>query len=280
MWSTFFIQDEDGRPAGSAGSGTAGGVAGMSGFGGGRKGVGAKRRGRTTASSGTGGMSENQEGKIKLAFFLAIVGVILSVLGVGTEFWVELSPSKSFYGNQTCLTAHYGLWKGCSRTLWVADIDPERESCGPADLPGESNCSYFKFFTTGESKMLFQKTMVKNLNIAAAMLSMFSLFLMVMGSVCVIMALSKGVQFFLKPASFCFVLSGILVFLSLIVFHQSVLSFLASDHTVPLHHELSWSVSSMGCAGAILILGGAVFLLLALPYSPWQRCLPHQDSNN
>lgn len=37
---------------------------------------------------------------------------------------------------QTCLTAHYGLWKGCTKTLWVADIDPERESCGPAELPG------------------------------------------------------------------------------------------------------------------------------------------------
>lgn len=38
--------------------------------------------------------------------------------------------------SQTCLTAHYGLWKGCTKTLWVADIDPERESCGPAELPG------------------------------------------------------------------------------------------------------------------------------------------------
>lgn len=37
---------------------------------------------------------------------------------------------------KTCLTAHYGLWKGCTKTLWVADIDPERESCGPAELPG------------------------------------------------------------------------------------------------------------------------------------------------
>lgn len=37
---------------------------------------------------------------------------------------------------QTCLTAHYGLWKGCTKTLWVADIDPARESCGPAELPG------------------------------------------------------------------------------------------------------------------------------------------------
>lgn len=37
---------------------------------------------------------------------------------------------------QTCLTTHYGLWKGCTKTLWVADIDPEREVCGPAELPG------------------------------------------------------------------------------------------------------------------------------------------------
>lgn len=279
MWSTFYVQEEDGRPMGTAGGGASGGAVGLSGFGAGRKGGGAKRRVRTTSSSGTGGMSDSQEGKIKLTFFLTMVGILLTVLGVGTKFWVELAPPKNFYNNQTCLSAHYGLWKSCTRTLWVADIDPERESCGPAELSGESNCTYFKFFTTGENKVLFQKTTVKNLNVAAAMLSVFSLFLMVMGSVCITMALSKGVQFFLKPASFCFVLSGILVFLSLIVFRQSVLSFLESDHTVPLHHEMSWSVSCMGCGGAVLILGGVLFLVLALPYSPWQRCLPHQDSN-
>lgn len=31
---------------------------------------------------------------------------------------------------------------------------------------------------------------------------------MVMGSICIAMSLSKGVPFFLKPASFCFILSG------------------------------------------------------------------------
>jgi len=35
-----------------------------------------------------------------LAFFVAIVGVVLMVLGMGTEFWVELSPPKHFYNNQ------------------------------------------------------------------------------------------------------------------------------------------------------------------------------------
>ncbi|XP_074470053.1 voltage-dependent calcium channel gamma-6 subunit-like isoform X2 [Sebastes fasciatus] len=234
---------------------------------------------RRTTSTGHA-MSEAQEGKIKLAFFVAIVGIVLTVLGMGTEFWVELAPPKSYYNNQTCLTAHYGLWKGCTKTLWVSDIDPERESCGPAELPGESNCTYFKFFTTGENLVLFQKTTQKNLNVATAMLALFSLFLMVMGSICITMALSKEILFFLKPASVCFILSGVLVLISLIVFHQSVLAFLASDHTVPLHHELSWSVSCIGCAGGVLIVGGILFLLLALPYSPWRRCLPQRDSSS
>lgn len=223
-------------------------------------------------------MSDSQEGKIKLAFFVAIVGVTLTVLGVGTEFWVELAQPKNFSNNQTCQTAHYGLWKGCVRTLWVADIDPDRESCGPAELPGESNCTYFKFLTSGDNAVIFKKKTNKSLNIAAAILALVSMTMMAMGSICIIMSLSKGVQFFLKPASFCFILSGVLVLLSILVFHQSVLDLLASDTSVLLHHELSWSVACLGCAGAILIVGGVLFLILSLSYSPWQKCLPHKDS--
>ncbi|XP_056142789.1 voltage-dependent calcium channel gamma-6 subunit [Lampris incognitus] len=266
MWSNFFVQqDEDGRirVAGASPGGGLGGLAGM------KAGRGQRRINR---------MSDSQEGKIKLAFFVSIVGVILTVLGVGTEFWVELSQPKYFSSNHTCQTAHYGLWKGCVRTLWVADIDPERTSCGPAALPGESNCTYFKFFTSGENAVIFKKTTSKNLNLAAAVLALMSLAMMVMGSICITMSLSKGVQFFLKPASFCFILSGVLVLLSILVFHQSVLALLSSDHSVPLHHELSWSMACVGSAGAILIVGGVLFLILSLPFSPWQKCLPHRDS--
>ncbi|XP_053718851.1 voltage-dependent calcium channel gamma-6 subunit-like isoform X1 [Synchiropus splendidus] len=287
MWSTFLVTDEEGRMASPAATGTVGGApaggaaqggGGLAGLMSGRSTFGGNKRRRTTSTGQA--MSEAQEGKIKLAFFVAIVGVVLTVLGVGTEFWVELAPMKTFYNNQTCLTAHYGLWKGCTKTLWVADIDPERESCGPAELPGESNCTFFKFFTTGGNAVMFQKTTRKNLNVASAMLALFSLFLMVMGAICITMSLSKEVLFFLKPASVCFILSGVLVLLSLLVFHQSVLAFLASDHTVPLHYEFSWSVSCLGCAGAILIVGGILFLLLALPYSPWERCLPRRESGS
>lgn len=121
MWSNFFVQqDEEGR-VGVAGAGQAGGLGGIKG------GRGQRRIHR---------MSDSLEGKIKLAFFVSIIGVTLTVLGMGTEFWVELAQPKNFSGNQTCQMAHYGLWKGCIRTLWVADIDPERTSCGPAELPG------------------------------------------------------------------------------------------------------------------------------------------------
>ncbi|KAJ8355051.1 hypothetical protein SKAU_G00226180, partial [Synaphobranchus kaupii] len=114
--------------------------------------------------------------------------------------------------------------------------------------------TYFKFFTSGENAVIFKKTTTKNLNVAAAVLALLSLFMMVTGSICISMSLSKGVPFFLKPASFCFILSGILVFLSPYNLPQSVLSLLASDHSVPLHHDLSWSVACVGSAGAIVNL--------------------------
>ncbi|XP_038140351.1 voltage-dependent calcium channel gamma-6 subunit [Cyprinodon tularosa] len=263
MWSNFFVQQEEEGRMGVAGGTQGGGMAGMK-----------VHRGQRRINK----MSDSQEGKIKLVFFVAIIGVTLTVLGMGTEFWVELAQPKNYSGNQTCQMAHYGLWKGCIRTLWVSDIDPERTSCGPAELPGESNCTYFKFFTSGENAVIFKKTTNRNLNLAAAILALLSLTMMVMGSICIAMSLSKGVPFFLKPASFCFILSGFLVLLSVLVFHQSVLALLSSDHSVPLHHELSWSVACVGSAGAILIFGGVLFLILALPFSPWQKCFPHKDS--
>ncbi|XP_051921257.1 voltage-dependent calcium channel gamma-6 subunit isoform X1 [Hippocampus zosterae] len=149
MWNNFFVaRDEEGR-MGAAGGGQGGALAALQG---GR----AQRRSQK--------MSDSQNGKIKLAFLVCAVGVTLTVLAVGTEFWVELAQPKDFGGNQTCQLAHYGLWKTCVRTLWVADVDPERASCGPAELPGESNCTYFKFFTSGENAVMFKKTTNKSEN--------------------------------------------------------------------------------------------------------------------
>ncbi|XP_051520615.1 voltage-dependent calcium channel gamma-6 subunit-like [Myxocyprinus asiaticus] len=274
MWSMFIVQDEEVRTAPAGVHQPSGGLEGFMGS----RSDGRKRRLITLSRSGNS-ISESQEGKIKLTFFMALTGLMLSVLGVGTEFWVELAPSKSFFNNQTCLAAHYGLWKCCTKKFWVSDINPKQDSCGPLDLQKESNCTFFKFYTTGENIVLFQKTPERDLTIAAAMFAILSLFLMVMGAVCIIMAVNKGVQFFLKPASVCFILSGLLTFLCLIVFHQSVLSLLASDQSIPLHHKMSWSATCVGCSGALVVVAGALFLVLALPYSPWEKCLPKKNSD-
>ncbi|XP_065276736.1 voltage-dependent calcium channel gamma-6 subunit [Emys orbicularis] len=247
MWPNFFLQQEEQRMGSLRGR------------------VGGKRR---------PALSDAQEGKIKLAFFVAIVGVTLTVLAVGTEFWVELNTYKQNH-SAMCEAAHYGLWKLCYKKLWVEDMEVERATCGPAELPGEANCSYFKFFSTGENARIFQRTTKKELNITAAVISLLSITLMVMGSLCITMALSKGVEFLLKPASCFFMISGIMVLISLEVFRHSVRRLIDSDQSVPLEYEYSWSVACAVAAGAVLIFGGGCFLLLslpALPKKPWQCC--------
>lgn len=85
-------------------------------------------------------MTDEQEGKIKLAFFVAIVGMTLTVLAVGTEFWVELNTYKQNH-TAVCEAAHYGLWKFCYKKLWTEEVEAERATCGPAELPGGNHSS-------------------------------------------------------------------------------------------------------------------------------------------
>ncbi|XP_060112307.1 voltage-dependent calcium channel gamma-6 subunit [Heteronotia binoei] len=252
MWPNFFLQDEEQRM-------------------GARTRAGGKRRKTLT---------DEQEGKIKLAFFVAIVGMTLTVLAVGTEFWVELNTFKQNH-TAICEAAHYGLWKFCYKKLWVEDVEEERATCGPAELPGEANCSYFKFFTTGENAHIFQRTTKKELNITAAVVSLLSITLMAMGSLCITMALSKGIEFLLKPASIFFIISGIMVLVCLEVFRHSVRWLITSDETVPLEYEYSWSVACAVAAGSILIFGGGCFILLSipsLPKKPWEYCIKGRSS--
>ncbi|XP_012668085.1 voltage-dependent calcium channel gamma-6 subunit isoform X2 [Otolemur garnettii] len=136
MWSNFFMQEES-RRRGAAG------------------------RRRAHEQQGLE-LTPEHEGKVKLALLLATVGATLAVLSVGTEFWVELNTYKA-NGSAVCDAAHLGLWKVCTKRLWQADVPAGRETCGPAELPGEANCSYFKFFTTGENAHIFQRTTKKGL---------------------------------------------------------------------------------------------------------------------
>ncbi|XP_038383808.1 voltage-dependent calcium channel gamma-6 subunit isoform X2 [Canis lupus familiaris] len=135
MWSNFFMQEEDRRR---------------------REAVGRRR------AQGQHQLTPEREGKIKLGLLLSAVGATLAVLAVGTEFWVELNTYKT-NGSAVCEAAHLGLWKMCTKRLWQADLPEGRDTCGPAELPGEANCTYFKFFTTGENARIFQRTTKKGL---------------------------------------------------------------------------------------------------------------------
>ncbi|XP_007459096.1 PREDICTED: voltage-dependent calcium channel gamma-6 subunit, partial [Lipotes vexillifer] len=151
-------------------------------------------------------MTPEHEGKIKLALLLTSVGATLAVLAVGTEFWVELNTYRD-NGSAVCDAAHLGLWKMCTKRLWQADVPAGRDTCGPAELPGEANCTYFKFFTTGEDAHIFQRTTKKEVNLAAAVIAVLGLAVMALGCLCIIMVLSKGAEFLLRVGAICFGLS-------------------------------------------------------------------------
>ncbi|XP_023053474.1 voltage-dependent calcium channel gamma-6 subunit [Piliocolobus tephrosceles] len=175
MWSNFFLQEENRR--------------------------------RRAHGRGRSGLTPEREGKVKLALLLAAVGATLAVLSVGTEFWVELNTYKA-NGSAVCEAAHLGLWKVCTKRLWQADVPADRDTCGPAELPGEANCTYFKFFTTGENARIFQRTTKKDVNLAAAVIAVLGLVVMALGCLCIIMVLTKGAEFLLRVGAVCFGLSG------------------------------------------------------------------------
>ncbi|KAK9397495.1 voltage-dependent calcium channel gamma-6 subunit-like [Crotalus adamanteus] len=146
----------------------------------------------------------------------------------------------------------------------------------------EANCSYFKFFTTGENANIFLRTTKKELSITAAVVSLLSITLMAMGSLCITMALSKGVEFLLKPASCFFIISGLMVLVTLEIFRQSVRCLITSNETIPLEYEYSWSVACAVSAGVILIFGGTCFILLSipgLPKKPWEYCIRKRSTS-
>ncbi|XP_004715732.1 voltage-dependent calcium channel gamma-6 subunit [Echinops telfairi] len=178
MWSNFFMQEEDRR-----------------------RGAASRRRGHQGPE-----LSPEREGKIKLSLLLAAVGATLAVLAVGTEFWVELNTYK-VNGSAVCDAAHLGLWKVCTKRLWQADVPAGRDTCGPAELPGGANCTYFKFFTTRQNAHIFQRTTRKEIHLAAAVVAVLGLVALALGCLCIIMMLSKGAEFLLRVGAVCFGLS-------------------------------------------------------------------------
>ncbi|KAM7059591.1 voltage-dependent calcium channel gamma-6 subunit [Molossus nigricans] len=253
MWSNFLMQEEDRRRGAAA-----------------RRGDGQRQP----------GLSPEQEGKVKLVLLLTAVGATLAVLAVGTEFWVELNTFKA-NGSAVCDAAYLGLWKMCVKRLWQQDVPAGRETCGPAQLPGEANCTYFKFFTTGENAHIFQRTTKKEMNLAAAVIAVLGLTVLALGCLCIIMVLSKGAEFLVRVGAVCFGLSGLLLLVSLEVFRHSVRALIQRVSPEPppapaLTYEYSWSLGCCVGASLVLLLVGICFLLLTLPPWPWGSLCPKQ----
>nr|XP_021537993.1 voltage-dependent calcium channel gamma-6 subunit [Neomonachus schauinslandi] len=145
----------------------------------------------------------------------------------------------------------------------------------------EANCTYFKFFTTGENARIFQRTTKKEVNLAAAVIAVLGLAVMALGCLCIIMVLSKGADFLLRVGAVCFGLSGLLLLVSLEVFRHSVQALLQRVSPEPppapaLTYEYSWSLGCGVGASLVLLLGGGCFLLLTLPPWPWGSLCPKQ----
>jgi len=78
----------------------------------------------------------------------------------------------------------------------------------PLPLSYKMETFIIKYKFCNNYNSLFALFSLLGLHMTGAILALFSLFLMVMGALCVTMSLSKSVPFFLKPATICFVFSG------------------------------------------------------------------------
>uniref|UniRef100_A0A8B9XVT3 Calcium voltage-gated channel auxiliary subunit gamma 1 n=1 Tax=Bos mutus grunniens TaxID=30521 RepID=A0A8B9XVT3_BOSMU len=144
-------------------------------------------------------MSQTKTLKVRVALLCILVGVVLALVAVVTDHWAVLSPHVEHH-NTTCEAAHFGLWRICTKRIFVGD---KERSCGPITLPGEKNCSYFRHFNPGESSEIFEVTTQKEYSISAAAIAIFSLGFIIVGTLCALLSFRKKRDYLLRPTSRC-----------------------------------------------------------------------------
>lgn len=77
-------------------------------------------------------MSPTKTLKVRVALLCVLVGTVLALVAVVTDHWAVLSPHVEHH-NTTCEAAHFGLWRICTKRIFVGD---KERSCGPITLPG------------------------------------------------------------------------------------------------------------------------------------------------
>ncbi|XP_047435435.1 calcium channel, voltage-dependent, gamma subunit 1a [Mugil cephalus] len=215
--------------------------------------------------------------KIKIAIFVLLVGMACMFTAVVTDHWAVLSP-KVEKVNETCEAAHFGLWRLCKTHIYISSEEYVGQGCGSINLPGDSNCSYFRHFTSGQDAEIFEYKTQKEYNISAAAISIFSLAFMIFGSLCLVGSCtgSKGRDYLLKPAGMFFAFAGLCAFISLEVMRQSVKRMIESEETIWIEYRYAWSFAC-ACTGFVLLfLTGFALLILSMPQmprNPWETCM-------
>uniref|UniRef100_A0A8C6Z4I2 Voltage-dependent calcium channel gamma-1 subunit n=1 Tax=Nothoprocta perdicaria TaxID=30464 RepID=A0A8C6Z4I2_NOTPE len=214
--------------------------------------------GAEATSSQRRGMDESKPLKIRLTFSIILVGVSLLFAAVVTDHWAVLSPKVETY-NATCEAAHFGLWRLCTKRIYVQEQSAKEKGCGPISLPGESNCSYFKHFTPGESSEIFEVTTQKGKD----------------GRL--IKWLIKDAELTAGCSTQCSHLpSGLCIIISVEVMRQSVKRMIDSEETVWIEYSYSWSFACACASFILLFICGIILLLIALPrfpQNPWETCM-------
>lgn len=73
--------------------------------------------------------------KVKMTFFVILVGMASMFTAVVTDHWAVLSPRVEQV-NATCEAAHFGLWRLCKKAIYISEADYNGKGCGPISLPG------------------------------------------------------------------------------------------------------------------------------------------------
>ncbi|KAF3700250.1 Voltage-dependent calcium channel gamma-1 subunit [Channa argus] len=195
-------------------------------------------------------MFEEQATKVKITSVVIAVGMSAMLAAVVTDHWAVLSPRVEKL-NATCEAAHFGLWRLCKKSIFIIEKDPQGKGCGPISLPGEYN-------------------------ISAAAIAIFSLFFMILGSLCVIFSFGKGRDYLLRPAGMFFAFAGLCIIISVEVMRQSVKRMIDSDETIWIEYYYSWSFTCACASFTLLILSGVALLLISMPHmprNPWETCM-------
>ncbi|XP_072884076.1 voltage-dependent calcium channel gamma-6 subunit-like [Hemitrygon akajei] len=204
--------------------------------------------------------NRGRESALRLSLAMGLVALLLMATAAGTDHWAELRYSAPD-SNQTCSTVRLGLWRQCQTETSISQAATADRQCPETETPAGSNCSYFRFFTTGENTKIMGREANKALFIVVAVLAVLCLCLMVLGSLSISMSLRHNPDFLIKLSASFFISAGLAAVATLLAFDQAVLGLQRTG----LELSYLWSFGCTLAASILSSLAGTSFLIIALP---------------